>query len=128
MSKEIFEFFSIKYIVETEEKPLRIYLKWAYGTINTGLWNEKFVKLENEPKTEEKFHVIRNKINKVQGADNIFVAYSKIKIKILDEQKFKLRITNCFAEMNVCFRKAIIKSKNVYFIHVNVDKAKILNI
>ena len=30
--------------------------------------------------------------------------------------------------MGICFRKAMIKSKNIYFIHANVDKAKNLNI
>ena len=65
VSKGNFGIFLIKYIVETEEKLLRINLKCTYGTINRGLCNEKFVKLEDELKTEQKFHVIRNKINKI---------------------------------------------------------------
>ena len=72
--------------------------------------------------------MIRNKTNKIEEVDNVFVAYSKIKIKPSNEKKLKLRITGYLSEMNICFRKAIMKSKNVYFIHANVDKAKILNI
>ena len=56
------------------------------------------------------------------------LAYSKMKIKRSNKQKLKLRITSSVAQMDICFRKAIMKSKNVYFIHTNVDKAKILNI
>ena len=44
------------------------------------------------------------------------------------KQKTKLRIMNYHIEINIYFKKAIIKSKNVYCIHTNVDKAKILNI
>ena len=72
-----FGIFLIKYIVEIEEKPLRINLKCAYGTINRGLCDEKFVKLEDEPKLKEIFHMIRNKINKIEGVDNMFVAYGE---------------------------------------------------
>ena len=45
-AKKILEFFLIKYIAKTEEKPLRISLKCAYRTINRGLCDEKFVKLD----------------------------------------------------------------------------------
>ena len=46
-AKKILEFFFlIKYIVKTEKKPLRISLKCAYRTINRGLCDEKFVKLD----------------------------------------------------------------------------------
>ena len=44
------------------------------------------------------------------------------------KQKTKLRIMNYFIEINIYFKKATIKSKNVYCIHTNVDKAKTLNI
>ena len=42
------------------------------------------------------------------------------------KQKTKLRIMNYFIEINIYFKKAIIKSRNLYCIHTNVDKAKIL--
>ena len=79
VSKENFRIFSIKYIAKTEEYPLRIYLTYAYRTINRGLYVKKFIKLEDKPKIEETIHVIRNKINKIEGADNMFATYSKIK-------------------------------------------------
>ena len=116
----------IKYIAKTEEKPLRINLKCAYKTINRGLWDKTFIRLEEEPKIKEIFHVIRNKVNEIEGVDNMFLVYSKIKIKPSMEQKLKLRITSYFTKMDICFRKAIIKSRNAYVIHVNVNKAKIL--
>ena len=59
---------------------------------------------------------------------NLFVAYDEIKMKPSKKQKTKLRIMNYHIEINIYFKKAIIKSKNVYCIHTNVDKAKILNI
>ena len=68
-------------------------MKCAYGTINRGLFDGKFVQLEDESKIKEIFHVIRNKINEIEGVDNIFVAYGKIKIKLSNKQKIKLRIT-----------------------------------
>lgn len=46
------------------------------------------------------------------------------KIQPLNEQKLKLKTTNYLAKMDICFRKAIIKSKNVYFINTHLDKAK----
>lgn len=33
-----------------------------------------------------------------------------------------------FADAHICFKKVIMKSKNVHFIHTNFDKAKILDI
>ena len=30
----------------------------------------------------------------------------------------------CFADVDICFKEAIMKSKNVHFIHTNFDKAK----
>ena len=44
-------------------------MKCTYGTINRGLCDEKFVKLEKQPKIEEIFHMIKEK--------KMFVAYSK---------------------------------------------------
>ena len=71
---------------------------------------------------------MRNKVSKIEGAGNIFVAYSKTEIKPSNMRKLKLRITNYFPDVDICFRKAIIKSKSVYFIHTNVDTTKIQNI
>ena len=101
VSKQDFEIFSIKYTVETEGKPLIIILKCAYGTINRGLCHEKFVKLEDESKIKEIFHVIRNKINEIEGVDNMFIAYGKIKIKPSNKQKMELKITSYFANMEI---------------------------
>ena len=41
------------------------------------------------------------------------------------EQKHKLRITSYNEGIDICFRKALIKSKNVYFICANVEKAEV---
>ena len=89
---------------------------------------EKLVRLDDEPNIKEISHVIRNKIDSIEQSSNLFVAYNKIKIKPSKKQKTKLRIMNYFIEINIYFKKATIKSKNVYCIHTNVDKAKILNI
>ena len=52
----------------------------------------------------------------------MFVVYNKVKIRPANEQKLKLRITSYFAGTDICFRKEIMKSKNAYFIHANVDE------
>ena len=44
------------------------------------------------------------------------------------KQNLKPRLASYFAGVDICFRKAIMKLKNVYFIHANVDKVEILNI
>ena len=89
---------------------------------------EKLVRLNDEPDIKDIFHVIRNKIDSIEQSSNLFVAYNKIKMKPSKKQKTKLRIMNYFIEINIYFKKATIKSKNVYCIDTNVDKAKILNI
>lgn len=90
-------------------------MKCTYGTINRGLCDEKFVKLEKQPKIEEIFHMIKEKK---------CLSHIVKKIQPLNEQKLKLKTTNYLAKMDICFRKAIIKSKNVYFINTHLDKAK----
>ena len=128
VSKENFENFLIKYIVETGEKLLRVNLKCVYGAFKRGLCNKKSVKLEDELKIEETFYVIKNKINKVKGTDNMFVPYGKIRIEPFEQPKVNLRIMSCFANRDIYLRKVIIRSKNIYFVHANVNKAKILSI
>ena len=70
--------------------------------------------------------MIKNKINEVEGTNNMFAPYGKIKIKPSNEHKIKLRITNFFSNIDIGFRKAITGSKNVYFINAIVYEAKIL--
>ena len=84
--------------------------------------------MEDGQKIEEMFLVNRNKVSKIEGAGNIFVTYSKIETKPWNMPKLKLRITNYFPDVDICFRKATIKSKRVYFIHGNANTTKIQNI
>ena len=70
-----------KNTLSKQEKSLRINSQCTYGTTNRGLWDEKFAKLEDESKAEEIFHVIKNKINEIEGTDYMFGPYGKIKIK-----------------------------------------------
>lgn len=84
--------------------------------------------MEDRQKIEEIFLVNRNKVSKIEGAGNIFVTYSKIETKPWNMPKLKLRITNYFPDVDICFRKAVIKSKRVYFIHANANTTKIQNI
>ena len=108
---------------------LRVNLKCVYGAFNRGLCDKKSVKLEDEPKIKETFYVIKNKMNKVKGADNnMFVPYGKIRIEPFEQPKVNLRIMSYFANTDIYFRKVIIRSKNIYFIHANVNKANILSI
>lgn len=46
----------------------------------------------------------------------------------MNARKIKLRMRKYFADVHICFKKAIMKPKNVHFIHTNFDKAKILDI
>ena len=125
--KENFGVFSIHCIVKKEEKPLKMKVKCACSTVNWGLNDEIFLRLEDELKIEKILHVIRKK-NEIEGKDIMFVGYNKIKIKLLNDRKIKLRIRKYFADGYICFRKTIMKSKDVYFIHTNFDNGKILSI
>ena len=125
--KENFGVFSIRCIIKKEEKPLKMKLKCACSTVNWGLNDEIFLRLEDELKIEKILHVIRKK-NEIEGKDIMFVGYNKIKIKLLNDRKIKLRIRKYFADGYICFRKTIMKSKDVYFIHTNFDNGKILSI
>ena len=91
--KENFGVFSIRCIVKKEEKPLKMKLKCACSTVNWGLNDEIFLRLEDELKIEKILHVIRKK-NEIEGKDIMFVGYNKIKIKLLNDRKIKLRIKN----------------------------------
>ena len=125
--KENFGVFSIRCIIKKEEKPLKMKLKCACSTVNWGLNDEIFLRLEDELKIEKILHVIRKK-NEIEGKDIMFVGYNKIKTKLLNDRKIKLRIRKYFADGYICFRKTIMKSKDVYFIHTNFDNGKILSI
>ena len=86
LAEEHLSVFSIRYIVEKEEKLPRIELRCPYDTVNWGLNDEIFLRLEDEPKIEEIFHVIRTKINETKGKDTMFATYNKIKIKPLNNR------------------------------------------
>lgn len=77
---------------KTEEKPLKINLIYAHRIVTKDYAMKKFVKLEDKPKTEEIFQEMRKEINYIEGVDNTFAAYGKIKIKPLNKEKIKLRV------------------------------------
>ena len=109
---ENFGVFSIRCIAKKEEKPLKMKLKCACSTVNWGLNDEIFFRLEDELKIEKILHVIRKK-SEIEGKDIMFVGYNKIKIKPLNDRQIKLRIRKYFADGYICFRKTIMKSKDL---------------
>ena len=72
------EFFA-KILWRIKKTPLIIGQNYAYGAINIALCNKKLLKLEDEPKTNEISHVIKNNISEIEGAGNMCVAYNKNK-------------------------------------------------
>lgn len=81
--------FSICYIVEKEEKPLRIELGCTYGKVDWGLNNKIFLRLK-----VYRGNISRDKkkINEVECKGIMFVAYNKIRIKLLNDRNIKLRM------------------------------------
>ena len=88
------------------------------------------VKFANEPVLDKIFERIRTEVNKIDGNDGIFdgndgifVAFTKI--KMLTNEKLHLKLSQYFEDAVVHFRRVIRKSRTVYYIEANLDKAKI---
>ena len=64
------------------------------------------------------FNRIRTEINKIDGNDGIFVAFTKI--KVLSNDRLHLKFLSYFEDIVVHFRRVIRQNKHVYFIEATV--------
>ena len=81
----------------------------------------RYRRLEDEPKIEEMFYVIRTKINETEGKDAMFSTYNKKKQNPLNNRNIKLRIRKYLVDVHICSIKAVMKLIDAYFIHANFD-------
>ena len=99
VSKADDEIFELTY----DKNLQRIRLDRAYSETIKALSNSKFIKLVNKPAFDMILKRIRTEINRLDGTDGVFVAFTET--KVLSNERLRFKSLSYFEDVIVPFRK-----------------------